>query len=138
VLDELGLEYKRENNEYKLRITRKRRSPELGGMAQQNRRKSSYTNATPFKSLLRRPSATPTPSPPPATAVPSVIYGDPLVDSGDEVRFSVEICRIKNLPGLYIVDMRRLRGNVWAYKFLYRSLMKKLELGGREKYLNNK
>ncbi|KAI8874878.1 hypothetical protein K501DRAFT_203789, partial [Backusella circina FSU 941] len=105
VLDELGLEYKRENNEYKLRITRKRRAPELGNTPQQNRR--------------------------------NVIYGDPLVDSGDEVRFSVEICRIKNLPGLYIVDMRRLRGNVWAYKFLYRSLMKKLELGGREKYLNN-
>lgn len=67
-----------------------------------------------FRKLLRRPNG---------------IYGDPTVDPGEEVRFSVEICRIKNLPGLYIVDMRRLRGNVWAYKFLYRSLLDTLHLG---------
>ncbi|OAD03535.1 hypothetical protein MUCCIDRAFT_133631, partial [Mucor lusitanicus CBS 277.49] len=53
----------------------------------------------------------------------ATIYGDPNVDPGDEVRFSVELCKIKNLPGLYIVDMRRMRGNVWAYKFIYRTLL---------------
>ena len=51
------------------------------------------------------------------------IYGDPSIDSGEEIRFIVEICRFQNLPGLYIVDVRRLRGNVWAYKFLYHKLI---------------
>lgn len=51
------------------------------------------------------------------------IYGDPSIDNGDEVRFAVEVCRFKNLPGLYIVDIRRLKGNVWAYKFLYHKLI---------------
>ncbi|KAI8376027.1 uncharacterized protein BYT42DRAFT_472945, partial [Radiomyces spectabilis] len=50
------------------------------------------------------------------------IYGDPTVDSGEEIRFAIEICRFRNLPGLYIVDIRRLRGNLWAYKFIYHKL----------------
>lgn len=40
------------------------------------------------------------------------IYGDASIDNGDEIRFAVEICRFKNLPGLYIVDIRRSKGNV--------------------------
>jgi hypothetical protein len=40
----------------------------------------------------------------------------------------VEICRLKNLPGIYIVDINRLRGNVWAYKFLYQKLLDLLDL----------
>lgn len=56
------------------------------------------------------------------------IYGDASIDNGDEIRFSVEICRFKNLPGLYIVDIRRLRGNPWAYKFLYNKLLNFLDL----------
>ncbi|KAI9268380.1 kinase-like domain-containing protein [Helicostylum pulchrum] len=57
------------------------------------------------------------------------IYGDASIDNGDEVRFAVEVCRFKNLPGLYIVDIRRLRGNVWAYKFLYHKLIDFLNAG---------
>jgi hypothetical protein len=56
------------------------------------------------------------------------IYGDASIDNGDEIRFAVEICRFKNLPGIYIVDIRRLRGNVWAYKFLYHKLIDFLDL----------
>ncbi|KAI8575499.1 hypothetical protein K450DRAFT_165426, partial [Umbelopsis ramanniana AG] len=59
-------------------------------------------------------------NPPPERIEP--MYGDPQTDSGEEVRFMVEICRLKNLPGIYIVDISRLRGNVWAYKFLYQKL----------------
>ncbi|CAG8497322.1 9408_t:CDS:10 [Paraglomus brasilianum] len=63
--------------------------------------------------------------------LPEVIYGDSTVDSGDEIRFSVELCRISNLPGLYIVDIRRLKGNIWSYKFLYHTILEKLDLGGK-------
>lgn len=57
------------------------------------------------------------------------IYGDPITDTGNEVRFLVEISRFRNLPGLYIVDIRRLRGSVWAYKFLYHKIIDLLHLG---------
>ncbi|GES79096.1 Pkinase-domain-containing protein [Rhizophagus clarus] len=40
---------------------------------------------------------------------PEILYGDSTVDSGEEIRFAVELCRIKNLPGLYIVDIKRLK-----------------------------
>jgi protein-serine/threonine kinase len=40
-------------------------------------------------------------------------------DSGDEVRFSVEVTRLKNLPGLYSVDFKRIKGSVWSYKSIY-------------------
>lgn len=65
------------------------------------------------------------------------IYGDVFIDNGDEIRFAVEICRFKNLPGLYIVDMRRLRGNAWAYKFLYHKLMDFLDLENNGGYVHN-
>lgn len=63
------------------------------------------------------------------------IYGDASIDNGDEVRFAVEVCRFKNLPGLYIVDIRRLRGNVWAYKFLYHKLIDFLNAGRDSGYV---
>lgn len=59
----------------------------------------------------------------------AILYGDPVVDPGEEVRFSMEVCKIKNLPGLYIVDIRRMRGNVWSYKFLYHAVLGALDLG---------
>lgn len=40
-------------------------------------------------------------------------------DAGDEVRFSVEVTRLKNLPGLYSVDFKRIKGSVWSYKSIY-------------------
>ena len=60
----------------------------------------------------------------------SPLFGDPSRDGGHEVRFSVEITHIPTLRGLYSVDIRRLKGNVWSYKFLYDSVLERLELGG--------
>ncbi|KAI9016255.1 hypothetical protein CLU79DRAFT_326752 [Phycomyces nitens] len=64
------------------------------------------------------------------------VYGDPVVDSGEEVRFSVELCKIKNLPGLYIVDIRRMKGSVWAYKCIYHTLLETLDLSGKGGYMS--
>lgn len=57
-----------------------------------------------------------------AAAVPGsdkTIYGDSSQDQGDEVRFSVELTRIDRLEGTYSLDIRRLKGNLRSYKFLY-------------------
>ncbi|OAQ31474.1 hypothetical protein K457DRAFT_60637, partial [Linnemannia elongata AG-77] len=57
-----------------------------------------------------------------ATAV-EPLYGEEAIDSGEEIRFSIELCRMKNLRGLYSVDIRRVKGNRWAYKFLYHAIL---------------
>lgn len=144
-LKSLGLEFKRDGGEYKLKCVRPKR-------AVIEKRKLSHSSNNihrpPFRNLLRRASGqhgvTTTEhqheksisATAPTSAKPATIYGDPNVDPGEEVRFSVELCKIKNLPGLYIVDMRRMRGNVWAYKFIYRTLLDTLKLGGKKGYLN--
>jgi protein-serine/threonine kinase len=46
-------------------------------------------------------------------------YGDPSQDAGDEVRFSVELTRIDRLNDTFSLDVRRLKGNLRSYKFLY-------------------
>ncbi|CAO3683216.1 unnamed protein product [Rhizopus stolonifer] len=56
------------------------------------------------------------------------VYGEQGIDTGEEVQFSVELSKIENLPGLYVVDIRRIRGNIWAYKFLYHTLLNLLDL----------
>ncbi|KAF8967409.1 hypothetical protein BGZ46_000169 [Entomortierella lignicola] len=63
------------------------------------------------------------------------LYGEEAIDSGEEIRFSIELCRIKNLHGLYSVDIRRVRGNLWAYKFLYHAVLNTLDLQGKGGYL---
>ncbi|KAI8354755.1 hypothetical protein B0O80DRAFT_449624 [Mortierella sp. GBAus27b] len=69
-------------------------------------------------------------------ALPSEpLYGEEAIDSGEEIRFSIELCRIKNLPGLYSVDIRRMKGNLWAYKFLYHAVLNTLDLQGKGGYL---
>lgn len=45
------------------------------------------------------------------------------MDPGDEVRFSIELTRLKNLPGLLSLDIKRLRGNVWSFKFVYQTIL---------------
>jgi protein-serine/threonine kinase len=64
------------------------------------------------------------------THMPPPTYGEPSVDNGGEVRFSVELTKLRLLPGLYIVDLKRMRGNIWAYKHLNRSLLGRLDLVG--------
>lgn len=55
---------------------------------------------------------------------------DPSVDSGDDVRFTVEITKLRGLNGLYAVDIKRLKGSLWSFKYLYLQILEKAELGG--------
>jgi protein-serine/threonine kinase len=52
------------------------------------------------------------------------VYGEALEDAGDEVRFSVELTRLDRLNDTYSLDIRRLKGNLRSYKFLYDTLRK--------------
>lgn len=47
------------------------------------------------------------------------LYGDRSVDLHDEVRFSVELTRLDRLDDTFSLDIRRLKGNLRSYKFLY-------------------
>ncbi|WRT65436.1 uncharacterized protein IL334_002379 [Kwoniella shivajii] len=63
----------------------------------------------------------------PNSPVPNAepLYGEHSVDSGDEVKFVIELCRIKNLPGLYLLNIKRLRGSVWSFKFIYQTVLER-------------
>ncbi|KAJ7634671.1 hypothetical protein FB45DRAFT_744072 [Roridomyces roridus] len=50
------------------------------------------------------------------------VYGDASEDVGDEVRFSVELTRLDRLKDTHSVDVRRLKGNLKSYKFIYDTL----------------
>ncbi|KAJ7052434.1 CAMK/CAMKL/Kin4 protein kinase [Mycena amicta] len=56
------------------------------------------------------------------------VYGEPSEDAGDEVRFSVELTRIDRITDMYSLDIRRLKGNLRSYKFLYDTLKKRADL----------
>ncbi|KAG6872682.1 hypothetical protein C0995_007660 [Termitomyces sp. Mi166 len=85
------------------------------------RRQSSQASATGLASSLDDD-----PSSPLATESTGIMhattYGDPAQDAGDEVRFSVELTRIDRLNDTYSLDIRRLKGNLRSYKFLYDTL----------------
>lgn len=48
-----------------------------------------------------------------------IVYGARSEDPGDEVRFSVELTRLDGLVDTYSLDIRRLKGNLRSYKFIY-------------------
>ena len=50
------------------------------------------------------------------------MYGDSTQDQGDEVRFYVELTRLDRLNDTFSLDIRRLKGNLRSYKFLYDTL----------------
>ena len=54
----------------------------------------------------------------------SLLYGAPTEDLGDEVRFSVELTRLGGLSDTYSLDIRRLKGNLRSYKFIYDTIRK--------------
>lgn len=56
------------------------------------------------------------------------IYGDTSQDAGDEVRFSIELTRIDRLKDTYSLDIRRLKGNLRSYKFLYDTIRERADL----------
>ncbi|KAF5325636.1 hypothetical protein D9611_000826 [Ephemerocybe angulata] len=50
---------------------------------------------------------------------PKGVYGPLTEDPGDEVRMSIELTRLEGLNDTYSLDIRRLKGNLRSYKFLY-------------------
>ncbi|KAI9313147.1 hypothetical protein BX666DRAFT_1980059 [Dichotomocladium elegans] len=156
VLISIGIDVK-DDGEYKLKCTRRKRRlhnisapspststststrrPMTGPTADNKKRRMMSTTGPRFRNLLRRSSniaSNEQQQHQVPTAAKTAIYGDPAVDPGEEVRFSIEMCKIKNLPGLYIVDIRRMRGNVWSYKFLYHAVLTALDLGGKGGYM---
>lgn len=50
------------------------------------------------------------------------LYGDQSEDSGSEVRFSVELTEISGLKSTYSIDIRRLKGPLRSYKYMYDTL----------------
>lgn len=68
------------------------------------------------------PSTTPVTTEPSSYSVQEPVYGDTAQDAGDEVRFSVELTRIDRLNDTFSLDIRRLKGNLRSYKFLYDTL----------------
>jgi len=61
-------------------------------------------------------------------ALHETAYGDPSQDAGDEVRFSVELTRIDRLNDTFSLDIRRLKGNLRSYKFLYDTIRQRAKL----------
>ncbi|KAG5647818.1 hypothetical protein DXG03_007741 [Asterophora parasitica] len=55
-----------------------------------------------------------------------IAYGPFPADPGDEVRFTIELTRIALLKGTYSLDIRRLKGNLKSYGFLYEEVRKRV------------
>ncbi|ETW79817.1 hypothetical protein HETIRDRAFT_247417, partial [Heterobasidion irregulare TC 32-1] len=99
-LEGMGMEVQVES-EYKYRCVRAKRGKGAGGSSQV---------ATLGGGL------------PGAESAESPMYGDPTQDQGDEVRFYVELTRLDRLNDTFSLDIRRLKGNLRSYKFLYDTL----------------
>ncbi|WVQ94411.1 hypothetical protein IAU59_001490 [Kwoniella sp. CBS 9459] len=95
------------------------------------RRGSSYASQTHLPRSDSEPFGSPslgsTPNLPSTDRLPNQepLYGEHSVDNGDEVKFVIELCRIKNLPGLYLLNIKRLRGSVWSFKFIYQTVLER-------------
>ena len=76
-------------------------------------------NSSPGNNESNPSLATPTNEKSPPT---NTLYGDQSQDQGGEVRFSVELTRLDRLEDTYSLDIRRLKGSLKSYKFLYDSL----------------
>lgn len=58
------------------------------------------------------------------------IYGHPSLDNGQEIQFSVEICRFENLSGLFSVDVQYInQDNFSGYQFIGQKLLGLLHMG---------
>lgn len=62
-----------------------------------------------------------------AAPQPLPAYGDSN-DGGGEVRFYCEITRVNGLQGMYCIDMRRIKGELFSYRFVYTTLLAQLNL----------
>lgn len=59
---------------------------------------------------------------------PMPMYGDAQTDVADEVKFNVELTRVRDLQGVYCVDVRRLKGELKSFKFVYQNLLANVTL----------
>ena len=46
----------------------------------------------------------------------------------EQIKFYIEIQKIKNLKGLFVIDFKRRQGDIWAFKRLYQELLPKFSL----------
>jgi protein-serine/threonine kinase len=85
------------------------------------RRQSSQVSASgsqPSLSAFEDDAAGASPVSEPASLI-EPLYGDQAHDAGDEVKFSVELTRLDRVNDTFSLDIRRLKGNLMSYKFLY-------------------
>lgn len=87
----------------------RRQSSQVSGIASASQPSLSFDDDTPNNTFVVEPST-------------MAVYGDPATDAGDEVRFSVELTRLDRLTDTFSLDIRRLKGNLRSYKFLYDTL----------------
>lgn len=64
-----------------------------------------------------------------ATMLTLPIYGHPSMDRGDEIRFSVEVCRFEKLSGLFSIDIQSLGEETEGYQFVGQKLLSLLQFG---------
>ncbi|KAF8064232.1 CAMK/CAMKL/Kin4 protein kinase [Lyophyllum atratum] len=92
-------------------------------MRRQSSQVSSTGLASPLDDDIPSPLATE-----PGVILGATTYGDPAQDAGDEVKFSVELTRIDRLTDTFSLDIRRMKGNLRSYKFLYDTLRDRADL----------
>ncbi|KIJ64318.1 hypothetical protein HYDPIDRAFT_28762 [Hydnomerulius pinastri MD-312] len=109
--------------------------PSAGGMLKgllmrrQSSQVSGVVSSQPSLSLDdENVTAAPSPTEQSPASAGEPVYGDVTQDAGDEVRFSVEITRIDRLKDTYSLDIRRLKGNLRSYKFLYDTIRERADL----------
>lgn len=79
-----------------------------------------FTPTTPDPSISAHHSTDSIHASAPVAAEP--IYGKRSEDKGGEVLFSVELTRMEGLPDMYHLDIRRVKGELKSYQFLYTKL----------------
>lgn len=98
-------------------------------MRRQTSQVSGVASSHPSLSLDdENPAAASSPVEPTSSGVGEPVYGDTTQDAGDEVRFSIELTRIDRLKDTYSLDIRRLKGNLRSYKFLYDTIREYVRL----------
>ncbi|TPX31433.1 hypothetical protein SmJEL517_g05236 [Synchytrium microbalum] len=151
IVASMGLEVTDDkSNEYKVKCIRRQRpmtsdNSSMSSVAdvsnQQPQQQQSNTSRTPTRkpsrvvsifpfSFLRRQSKTNNSS---TTSVNSQLQQQQTIDAqlatvASEVRFSIEVQRLRNLPGLYVVDFERSKGDRWLFRKLYDDIVTKLDL----------
>ncbi|KIP06569.1 hypothetical protein PHLGIDRAFT_72491 [Phlebiopsis gigantea 11061_1 CR5-6] len=131
VLEDMGIEIQIEGD-YKYRCVRPKRKKAAGasnaGLRESAGGLAAFTMVSAFAhSESQNASEAALIAAAPTTDAPAQITGEPIYgnipqDQGDEVRFSVELTRLDRLDDTYSLDIRRLKGNLRSYKFLYDTL----------------